>query len=86
VNPPWASLQLYQADTTGPRYYLDVLGASHLSPFEGSGTQQRLVAGVTAAFLDRYVAGQQAAGNELLRRGTRPGTAELVSGGALPPG
>ena len=86
VNPPWASLQLYQADTTGLRYYLDMFGASHLSPFEGTGAQPRLVAAVTVAFLDRYVAGQRAAGYELLRRGTVPGTAELVSGGALPPG
>ena len=29
INPPWISLQLYQADTAGTRYYLDLFGANH---------------------------------------------------------
>jgi hypothetical protein len=85
VNPPWASVQLYQADTAGIRYYLDVLGAGHLTPYEGDNAQERLVARVTVAFLDRYAAGQRSARAELIRRGNAAGMAELVSGGQLPP-
>jgi hypothetical protein len=53
INPPAASLQLYQADATGTRYYLDVLRAGHLTPYEGDRTQEQLVARVTTEFLDR---------------------------------
>jgi len=84
INPPWASMQLYQADITGVRYYLDVLGAGHLVPYEGGGAQERLVARVTIAFLDRYAAGQRSASASLIRRGNVAGVAKLVSGGALP--
>ena len=87
INPPWASLQLYQADTTGPRYYLDVFGAGHLTPYEGDTAQERLVAQVTTEFLDRFVAGQHAArcdgpGGQRERAGgagqRRPPTARLT--------
>jgi dienelactone hydrolase len=85
INPPWASLQLYQADRTGLRYYLDVFGAGHLTPYEGDSEQERLVAHVTTEFLDRYVAGQHAARTAMARLGDVPGLAVLVRGGHLPP-
>ena len=85
INPPSASQQLYQADTAGTRYYLDMLGAGHLAPYEGDDAQERLVARVTVAFLDRYAAGQRSATAELIRRGNVSGVAELVSGGQPPP-
>jgi hypothetical protein len=85
INPPSASVQLYQADTAGIRYYLDVLGAGHLTPYEGDDAQERLVAIVTIAFLNRYAAGERSAGAALARRGNVRGVAELVSGGRLPP-
>jgi dipeptidyl aminopeptidase/acylaminoacyl peptidase len=85
INPPGASLQLYQADTTGPRYYLDIFGAGHLAPYEGDTTQERLVVRVTIQFLDRFIAGQRGARSAmaLLAHGSRQ--AALVSGGRLPP-
>ncbi|MGO9295000.1 MAG: alpha/beta hydrolase family protein [Streptosporangiaceae bacterium] len=85
INPPPASLQLYQADTTGIRYYLDVFGASHLTPYEGSNPQERLVAGVTVAFLNRYVMGQQTARAAMSQRANVPGVAHLYSKGRPPP-
>jgi predicted dienelactone hydrolase len=85
INPPGASLQLYEADSTGPRYYLDVLGAGHLTPYEGDTAQERMVAKVTTEFLDRYVAGQRAARAAIARAGDVPGLAVLVRGGRLPP-
>ena len=85
INPPGASLQLYQADTTGPRYYLDVFGAGHLTPYEGDTARERLVARVTTEFLDRFLAGQPAARSAMARLANGSGQAALVSGGRLPP-
>ena len=56
-NPQDASLQLYQADRSGPRYYLDLSGADHFTPYEGDGASEPIVARVTIDFLDHYLAG-----------------------------
>jgi predicted dienelactone hydrolase len=85
VNPPGASQQLYLADSHGTRYYLDLLGASHLPPYEGSNPTERLVARVTLAFFDQYVQGRAAAQETMTRDGNVAGTAKLVSGGQPPP-
>ena len=85
VNPPWTSQQLYQADRSRARHYLDLLGASHLPPYEGSAPVERIVARVTVAFFDRYVLGQPAAAKTMTRDGNIPGAATLVSGGTPPP-
>jgi predicted dienelactone hydrolase len=84
INPPAASQQLYQADTTGTRYYLDVFGAGHLTPYEGDSAQEQLVARVTTEFLNRYLAGQPAARAAMARAGDVAGLAELFHGGRLP--
>ena len=85
INPPWASLQLYRADDAGARYYLDLFGASHLIPYEGTNPVERLTARVTLAFFDRYVLGQPDALETMTRDGNVTGTAALVSGGGQPP-
>ena len=84
VNPPAASLQLYRADDVGDRYYLDLFGASHLPPYEGSSPAEQQVARVTLDFFDRYVLGQPAARAAMTRDGDAGGTATLVSGGHVP--
>jgi predicted dienelactone hydrolase len=86
TNPPWASLQLYRADTAGPRYYLDLRGASHMVPYSGDNPVERLVARVTLAFFDRYVLGDVGALTTMTRAGDSSGIAALDSGGQLPPG
>jgi hypothetical protein len=83
--PPWMSLQLYHADGAGARYYLDLFGASHLIPYEGTNPAERLTARVTLAFFDRYVLGQADALETMTRDGNVTGTAALVSGGQTPP-
>lgn len=83
-NPPGASTQLYLADTRGRRYYLDLLGADHFSPYEGSGRTEKLVATVTLDFLNHVLEGRPAALRAMRRAGRVPGIAELASGGALP--
>ena len=85
INPPWMSLQLYRADYAGARYYLDLFGASHLIPYEGTNPMERLVTRVTLAFFDRYVLGQADALKTMIRDGNVSGTAALVSGGQPPP-
>ena len=85
INPPWMSLQLYHADGAGARYYLDLFGASHLIPYEGTNPAERLTARVTLAFFDRYVLGQPDALETMTRDGNVTGTAALVSGGQPPP-
>jgi predicted dienelactone hydrolase len=84
INPPAASLQLYQADRTGSRYYLQLDGADHLTPYEGMSAPEPIVARVTIAFLDHYLAGDGATIGELRRSGDVRGASELVSGGRLP--
>ena len=85
VNPPWTSLQLYRADRHDTRYYFNLFGATHLEPYEGDNSVERLVARVTLAFFDRYVAGQPGALAAMKRAGNVSGIAALVSGGHQPP-
>lgn len=83
-NPPAASRQLYRADTGGPRYYLDLFGANHFTPYEGGGAPESIVARVTTEFLDRYLAGQRTALAAMHRSGHVAGVAALATGGPLP--
>jgi dienelactone hydrolase len=85
INPPWTSMQMYRADDDGARYYLDLFGADHLIPYEGSAPVERLVARVTLAFFDRYVLGQAGALQTMIRDGNVSNVAALVSGGQPPP-
>ena len=85
INPPWMSLQLYHADGADARYYLDLFGASHLMPYQGTDPVERLLARVTLAFFDRYVLGQADALETMTHDGNVTGTAALVSGGKPPP-
>jgi dienelactone hydrolase len=83
-NPPQGSVQLYQADKTGTRYYLQLLGANHLTPYEGHGAPEPIVARVTLAFLDQYLAGQHGSSAALRQAGHVPGAAELLTAGQMP--
>jgi dienelactone hydrolase len=84
INPPAASMQLYEADSAGIRYYLNLYGARHLAPYEGSEPPEPVVAQVTIAFLDQYLAGSGDDTSAMESAGNVPGVAHLVSGGAQP--
>ena len=84
INPPAASMQLYQADSTGIRYYLNLYGAQHLAPYEGDQAPEPIVAQVTIDFLDQYLAGSGDETSAMDSAGNVPGAAHLVSGGAQP--
>lgn len=77
-NPPAASIQLYLADKTGIRYYLDLPGVGHFAPYEGHGRPEPLVARATVDFLNQYLDGQPSA------KAAFRSVAELASGGHLP--
>jgi len=85
INPPWTSVQLYRTDRSRARYYLDLLGADHMSPYTGPNATERLVVRVTLAFFDRYLRGQAGALDAMTRAGNVSGTAILVGGGQPPP-
>lgn len=78
VNPPWTSMQLYQSDHDGAKYYLDLLGADHTTPYWGTNPAERVVARVTLAFFDRYVLGQARALSTMRRDADVPGIATLL--------
>ena len=80
INPPWTSVQLYEADPAHARYYLDLLGADHLIPYTGTNPVERLAARVTLAFFNRYVLGQAGALATMTREGNVRGAAILAGG------
>src|SRR5262249_36655937 len=82
INPPGCSVILYQADPARARYYLDLHGADHTTPYWGSNSYEHVTARVTTAFFDRYLLGDRAAAGRMRRSGTVPGLAALFSGGA----
>lgn len=84
VNPPSASIALYRGDGAGLRYYLNLLGASHLSPYEGTDPAERVVGRVTLAFFNQYVLNQSGALAAMSQAGNVGGVAALVSGGHVP--
>jgi hypothetical protein len=85
INLPPDSIQMYRADRTGPRYYLDLFGVGHLPAYEGQGPAAPVVARVTVDFLDRYLSGRRGAAAAMRRQGNVAGLASLVSGTQPPP-
>ncbi len=84
INPPGTSLQLYRADGERARYYLDLFGLDHMTPYTGTNPAEQLVARVTLAFYNRYLLGRAGALAAMTREGNASGAA-LVSGGSPPP-
>ncbi len=83
-NPQAASLQLYQADRRGPRYYLQLTAANHFTPYEGDSAPEPIVVRVTIDFLDHYLAGDAGALSAMSQAGRVAGVSELASGGQPP--
>ena len=81
VNLPGCSTAMYHADPARDRFYLNLLGADHLTPYWGVNQYERIVARVTVAFFDRFVLGQQAAGPAMQRHGDVAGLSEFLSHG-----
>lgn len=82
INWPACSVQMYQADRSQNRYYLDVLGVDHTKPYWDANQYQSVVIQVSTAFFDRWVLGQQPAAAAMAKDGNVSGIAAVYSGGA----
>jgi dienelactone hydrolase len=85
INPPADSIMMYQADKTGPRFYLDLPSAGHLPPYEGQSPAELVVARVTVDFLDLYLADSPGAATAMRHDAHVERVATLVSGNQPPP-
>lgn len=86
INPPADTQQLYQDDQAGPKGLLSIDGAGHLSPYEGDGPAEQLVARLTTDFLRMTLLGSRTAAQSLAREGTITGQSALTTSGLLPAG
>jgi predicted dienelactone hydrolase len=77
-NPVACSVQLYNK-APPPKYYLSMIGQTHLSAYLAPGTPLRVVVRVTLDFLERYLRHDQAMGKAMTAAGTVPGLATITS-------
>ncbi len=81
VNLPPDTKQLYNGDRAGAKALLWVDGANHLSPYEGNGPAEQLVAKVTTDFLEMTLRGSGPAGQSMVRDGNVTGRSTLTTSG-----
>jgi predicted dienelactone hydrolase len=83
-NPVACSVQIYN-EAPQPKYYLSMIGQTHLSAYLARGAPLQVVVRVTLDFLDRYLRHNQAIGNAVTQAGTVPGLATITSERSLGP-
>ncbi|MDA8357646.1 MAG: hypothetical protein M0Z95_15435 [Actinomycetota bacterium] len=83
INPPVCSAQIYDA-APEPKYYLDLLGASHLAPYTTDDPWQTTVAEVTTDFLEAELAGRPTGLGAMTSSGNVSGIATLTDGPTAP--
>ena len=81
VNVPADTSQLYDGDRAAAKALLWLDGASHLSPYEGDGPAEQLVAKVTTDFLRMTLLGSGPAARSMVRDGGVPGRSTLTTSG-----
>ena len=85
INVPACSVQIYDA-APSPKYYVDLLGAPHESPYVQAGTvTEEFVATVTTEFFDAELAGQTKAIGAMVASGNKTGMSTITVGGSAPP-
>jgi predicted dienelactone hydrolase len=84
VNLPVCSAQIY-GSAPSPKWYLDLFGAEHYTPYVGTGEDQSIVASVVADFFDLELRGQAGAATAILARGNVPEVASITTGPSAPP-
>ncbi len=83
INLPACSAQIYNA-AENPKYYLDLLGASHEPPYADPGPDQQIVAKVTTDFFDAELAGQASARGAMATDGNVGERSSLTAGAVSP--
>lgn len=76
IHPPGQTAAFFNA-APPPKYFLTLVGASHLAPYTDQEPQLGIVERVTTAFLDLYLAHAAGASGRLRAAGDVPGTATL---------
>lgn len=82
-NAPVCSTNLYNA-ASAPKYYIDLLGATHLPPYTQHNAWESVVAKASVDFLNGYLRHQRGAIAAMLRAGAAPGVATITSGQRVP--
>jgi dienelactone hydrolase len=87
TNAPGCSVQIFDA-APAPKWYLDLIGATHLGPYTQSDPWATTVAKVTTDFFDAELAGETRGITAMGVDGNVSGTAQLSIGptAPLPPG
>lgn len=83
INPPGCSVQIYDA-APQPKYYLDLLGASHLESYTTVDAYETVVAQVTTDFFETELSGRRTGAAAMAGAGNVAGTATLTAGPAAP--
>jgi dienelactone hydrolase len=84
INPPACSVQIYDG-APPPKWYLDLIGAPHLTPYVDADGYETVVANVTTDFFDAELAQQPEALRAMVAGGDLPGFAQLSDGTTAPP-
>lgn len=79
LNAPACSAQTYD-ETTGSKHYLELLGATHESPYLGPAPEVDITARVTTDFFDAELAGQASDITAMSVDGNVNGPARLLAG------
>jgi fermentation-respiration switch protein FrsA (DUF1100 family) len=83
INPPACSALIYD-QAPRPKYFLQLVGASHLPPYIDPGADRRGVAEVVTAFLDSYLEGRRSGLQRLLAKANLGGGVQLSAGATSP--
>ncbi|HEX8977791.1 MAG TPA: hypothetical protein VF781_14880 [Solirubrobacteraceae bacterium] len=83
INAPGCSAALYNG-APAPKYYMDLLGAPHLTPYIQPGPWESHVVRAVSAFLDLYLKHRAAALGRLHRVAQSPQVASLSTAPTLP--
>jgi predicted dienelactone hydrolase len=83
INPPACSALIYD-QAPRPKYFLELVGASHLPPYVDPGADRRKVAEVVAAFLNAYLKGARGGLRRLSAKSNLGGGVQLSAGATSP--
>jgi predicted dienelactone hydrolase len=78
INAPGCSAALYDG-APAPKYYIDLLGAPHLSPYADPGPWQSHVERAVGAFFDLYLKHEPGGLARLRRAGRAPGVTGMTT-------
>ncbi len=85
INVPACSVQIYNG-APPPKYYLDLLGSGHETPYVSPGVAKEVVARVVADFFESELAGRRSSATTMTRDGNVANIAQITSASTAPSG